>query len=80
LIESVIGGATPVPQVVPMHNGGIQFEWHENKMDFEIAICKPNNCEYWYHDYINDMENSGVMTNDFHRIESVIARLSSTVV
>lgn len=76
-IESVISAVTPVPQVVPLHNGGIQFEWHENRINFEIAICKPNSCEYWYHDFTTGTEDSGVMTNDFHRIELVIARLSS---
>ena len=41
VLESILQPKTPAPQVIPLSNGGLQFEWHENGVDLEIEISAP---------------------------------------
>lgn len=77
LMASLTRSDMPVPNVVPMNNGGIQLEWHQNQADLEIAIEEPYKVEYWFYDHRNNSEFSGEIAGDFNKLEPYIARLST---
>lgn len=37
-LHSVMQFGTPVPSIVPMSEGGLQIEWHQDGYDIELAI------------------------------------------
>lgn len=37
---------TPLPNVIPMVRGGVQFEWHTNGIDLEISIYSPHEVRF----------------------------------
>jgi len=37
---------TPAPEVVPLSSGGVQLEWHENGVDFEISCRSDQTIEF----------------------------------
>src|SRR5579875_1870430 len=50
LLQHTMRSRTPVPQVVPSSDGGVQLEWHEKSIDLELHIAAPYDCEIWFHD------------------------------
>jgi hypothetical protein len=49
-LSTIMKPQTPLPQVVPTSVGGVQLEWHENKIDLELHITAPHKCEVWFRD------------------------------
>ena len=37
-LDKVMSDNTPIPQIVPFSDGGVQAEWHVNGIDLEIEI------------------------------------------
>lgn len=63
LLERLYNEKTPIPDIVPLADGGIQIEWHVNNIDIEIAINKPLCASVWVEDPRGGVEME--MTNDF---------------
>jgi len=71
--------ATPLPQVVPSSDGGVQLEWHEKGIDLELHIRAPYDCELWYRDHQDaDAEPvSSKLSNDFSDLRTPIDLLTT---
>lgn len=77
VLENIMAAGTPLPSVVPTAHGGIQFEWHENDVDFEIDVIEPYHCEYAYHDERNAAGPVyGELENDLLPLQEPIAILT----
>lgn len=78
LMSEILELEDPAPWVVPMSNGGIQLEWHENGADLEIEI-EPEGSEgiahgYWFHEETEE-EISLETPKDNERIKAYVARM-----
>jgi hypothetical protein len=77
ILENIMASGTPIPSVVPTALGGIQFEWHENDIDFEIDVIEPYHCEYAYHDEQNPAgSHYGELENNLLPLQEPIAVLT----
>ena len=38
---------TPLPSIVPLPEGGLQMEWHDSGIDFEVAVLPPDACSLY---------------------------------
>ena len=54
VLSSVMTEGIPLPSVVPIASGGVQFEWHQNGMDIELYVAGPYDCELSVHDHTNN--------------------------
>lgn len=45
VLNSIMNESVPMPAVVPVSSGGVQFEWHDNGLDIELFIAAPYDCE-----------------------------------
>ena len=43
VLSKVMQAQTPAPAVVPLSDGGVQFEWHRHGIDLELAIDAAGN-------------------------------------
>lgn len=59
LLNSLMKSDTPSPSVVPTAAGGLQLEWHLNKVDLEIHVTGPYEGDFWWHDHVTGEEASG---------------------
>lgn len=73
LMSDILDVEDPAPWVVPMSNGGIQLEWHENGSDLEIEI-EPEGIAhgYWFHEE-TEKEVSLEVPKDNERIAAYVA-------
>jgi hypothetical protein len=77
ILENVMAAGTPLPAVVPTPNGGIQLEWHENGVNFEIDVLEPYHCEYAYNDERSAVGPVyGVLENDLQPLQQPILVLT----
>jgi hypothetical protein len=79
ILHSVMGPRTPVPQVIPSSQGGVQLEWHEKGVDLELHIAAPYECELWFRDHQDADAQPLVLelSSDFSALKKPIALLSS---
>ena len=69
---------TPLPQVVPSSDGGIQLEWHERGIDLELHVTTPYHCELWFEDHRSGQEPLSLeLTDNFSTFQAAIATLTS---
>lgn len=47
---AVMTDKTPVPELVPTPDGGVQLEWHEGNRDIELTVDAAYDCELWSRD------------------------------
>ncbi|MBI2960196.1 MAG: hypothetical protein HYY28_07785 [Betaproteobacteria bacterium] len=77
VLENIMIPGTPLPSVVPTTQGGIQFEWHENDIDFEIDVIEPYHCEFTFHDERNNTPPvEGELDNELIALEEPISLLT----
>ena len=48
VLVEVLDDSTPPPSVVPTRSGGVQVEWHQNGVDFEIEANPRRGVEYYF--------------------------------
>lgn len=77
LAASLLRPNMSAPSIVPIHNGGIQLEWHQNQADLEIAINEPYKGEVYFFDQRSGREICEPISGDFYFLEPYISRLSS---
>lgn len=77
VLQQHMFGRTPIPQIVPTGEGGLQFEWHTHGVDLELHIAAPYNCELWFEDRQSDAEPvSQMITGDFTAFQRAIRTLT----
>jgi len=79
VLKSIMKPKTPLPQVVPTSAGGVQLEWHENKIDLEVHITAPHKCEVWFRDHRDPSTEpkSFDLTNNFSVLHEPIDLLTA---
>lgn len=64
------------PQVVPTHEGGIQLEWHERGLDFEVEVEPSLDVEVLFYDNESSEEWDGALSEHLDDVRRAIGRLS----
>lgn len=78
VLDSVMRPDTPAPSVVPTSGGGLQLEWHVNKMDLEIHVDGPYAGEFWWRDHVSGEEKAGEINSpDLQVLLAPVARVTS---
>jgi hypothetical protein len=52
VLSSIMNESVPLPSIVPVASGGVQFEWHQNQLDIELFIAAPYECELSVYDHL----------------------------
>lgn len=47
----IMNESIPLPSIVPISSGGVQFEWHQNGLDIELFIAAPYDAELFVYDH-----------------------------
>jgi len=66
---------TPAPEVVPMSSGGVQLEWHENGVDFEVSCRADRSIEFT----IEDQRSGNAWEGTVRRFSPELARAFETL-
>lgn len=64
LLTRLMSEEIPLPDIVPVNNGGIQVEWHTQGIDIEIEIPSSGNIQYYFEDLSSNAEP---IENDIER-------------
>ena len=59
LLWQVMANNSPAPGVVPLSDGGIQFEWHRNNQDLEITFSVEDVPTFYWQDLALNEEKEG---------------------
>jgi len=62
LLLALLEPDSPPPVVVPTARGGIQVEWHQNRIDLEIEAFNSSKLEYYFSDSKGEQE--GIIEDD----------------
>jgi hypothetical protein len=54
ILSSIMSESIPMPSIVPISSGGVQFEWHQNCLDIELYVAAPYECELSVYDHNSD--------------------------
>ena len=69
LLINIMQQETPPPQVVPSANGGIQLEWHDFGIDFEILVTSMSHAFVTFEDIDGgETEWEGVVNYDLSKL------------
>lgn len=55
---STLSADAPFPAVVPTSQGGVQVEWHQNRIDLEIMADSSGALEFFYKDSERELEGA----------------------
>jgi hypothetical protein len=56
-------GASPAPSIVPLGDGGIQFEWHRKQQDLEITFAADDTPQFFYQNRATGVEQIGLASD-----------------
>jgi hypothetical protein len=77
ILNDIMRPKTPMPQVVPSSEGGVQLEWHVKDIDLELHVTAPYECELWFQDHRTGQQISADLSNDLAQLTEPILALSS---
>jgi hypothetical protein len=66
---------TPAPSVVPLGDGGIQFEWHRHGKNLEIEFPAGGSPSFYYYEDDSDRESEGLVEGDYDELRAYISHL-----
>ncbi len=72
----MVDASTPLPSIVPLNQGGVQFEWHCNNADLEIAIASPSRLHVSFEDLSSGEMIEETIVGDLRPIQRYLQRLS----
>lgn len=67
----------PMPSIVPLSGGGLQFEWHRNGWDVEIEVLAPNVMHAYTCDIRNKEEDEFVINNNLSLLRNAILNIKN---
>ena len=76
LADKIFSDNTPKPNISPVPNGGIQFDWNTKGIDLEIEITPDNKILVLFEDSLNGIDEEIELTNDLDKLIEIITRLS----
>ena len=62
LLTRVMTEHSPAPSIVPLHDGGVQLEWHRRSQDLEIVLCADQPPQFFYRNAETGKEIEGGMS------------------
>lgn len=74
LLTQIMDDRFPPPAVVPLADGGLQFEWHRNNQDLEIVFPAEEPPTYYYQDRDGQQEEGPA--NATRRIVALLSQLA----
>ena len=78
VLTQVMLPRTPLPQLVPSSDGGVQIEWHEKGIDLEVHITAPYVSELWYEDHAsNNAPISKPLSDDLSDLQTAVRTLTA---
>lgn len=78
ILGDVMTARTPLPEVIPVSTGGVQFEWHQADFDLELYIAAPYDAELWFDDRAAGVSASLTLGSDFSELLQKIQRLNQS--
>ena len=75
VLSAVMTDNSPAPSVVPLHDGGIQLEWHRRKQDLEIVFPADQSPSFFYCNSATGEQQEGGMSG-LSLIADILHRLS----
>ena len=76
VLSSIMNESIPVPSIVPISSGGVQFEWHQNGLDIELFIAAPYESELFVHDHRSgDPPETIELKTDLSALSAQVQRL-----
>lgn len=75
LMNGMMGPHIPSPYLIPVADGGIQIEWHQNKFDIELYIAAPYECELVVNDHVSNETKVFELTSDFRPLKEALRQL-----
>lgn len=76
LIERLFISSLDAPQLVPVYDGSVRLEWHQNQYDIEIDIDGPYDVQAYRHDLRTGDEEEIKVETDFTALAEWIKELS----
>ena len=68
-------GATPAPTIVPIHDSGIQIEWHRGGKDLEIEFVHDGRNTFYYFDESSRTEHEGPVGPSFEFLKEYLRQI-----
>lgn len=75
LLNSVLSASTPAPYIVPISDGGVQAEWHQNQLDIELYVSAPYACELTVIDHLQNTTETTALTTNFDPLSVALRKL-----
>jgi hypothetical protein len=75
VLSGVMNDAIPLPSIVPVSGGGVQFEWHQNNLDIELYVAAPYECELSVHDHVANTQATFQLKTDLGPLAQTIRLL-----
>lgn len=75
LMNGMMGPSIPSPYLVPVSNGGVQIEWHQNGFDIELYVAAPYDCELTVHDHDSGTTRTYQLSSDFGALKDALRQL-----
>jgi hypothetical protein len=76
VLNGIMNESIPVPAIVPVSSGGVQFEWHQNGLDIEFYVAAPYECELSVYDHSSDEPpKTTPLKADFSALSEQVRRL-----
>jgi hypothetical protein len=75
LLGQVMSVNSPAPSVVPLSDGGIQFEWHRKNQDLEITLSANEVPTFYYQHLGRGQEKEGQAT-EINLLASLVESIS----
>ncbi len=66
---------SPIPNVVPLNDGGIQLEWHRRGRHLELEFPSDEAPSFYYYEDGSESESEGKISRNYDRIDVYIASL-----
>ena len=73
LLLVILEPDSPPPTVVPTTRGGVQAEWHQNRIDLEVESFNSSKVEYYFSD--SKVEKEGTIAGDPAILKQFTSRL-----
>jgi hypothetical protein len=59
VLSQIMDFQSPVPSVVPLADGGLQFEWHRKQQDLEVVFPLDAEATFYYQHRVTGAEEEG---------------------
>lgn len=73
-LRRVMLPGTPLPAIVPLNDGGVQLEWHEGGLDFEVTFSSGVDRGFFLHERESGEEAEGTIEEGIEGLRRLMDR------